>query len=123
VLRRLALLAVLAVAAFGLVQVLADDTDARVAAVENGDATLIDVRTQAEWDAGHADRAVHLPLAAVKRGARPDVPKDRTVLVYCRTGRRAAEAVRILEREGWTDVRNVGGLRDWQRAGGALASG
>ena len=112
----LALLALTAAACGG------EDTDPRVAAVDKGDATLIDVRTKKEWDTGHAEKAVLLPIEDVKRGARPEVAKDRTVLVYCRTGRRAAEVVKILEREGWKDVRNIGGLKDWERAGGELSS-
>ena len=97
------------------------DTDPRVQAVEDGKATLIDVRTEREWNGGHAEDAVLLPHEDVKRGARPDVAKDRTILVYCRSGRRAAEVATILERDGFTDVRNVGGLKDWERAGGRLA--
>jgi rhodanese-related sulfurtransferase len=91
-----------------------------VRAVAAGDATLLDVRTDEEWEAGHAAGAIHLPLADIQAGARPDVPKDAALYVYCRTGRRAGEAVQILERDGWTDVTNVGGLDDWERAGGAV---
>ena len=115
------LVTLLALSALALVACGGDDTDPRVRAVEDGDATLIDVRTQREWDGGHAKDAVLLPHEDVKRGARPDVAKDRTVLVYCRSGRRAAEVATILERDGFTDVRNVGGLKDWERAGGRLA--
>jgi rhodanese-related sulfurtransferase len=118
--RRL-LLTLLALAALALTACGEEDTDPRVRAVDKGDATLIDVRTQREWDGGHAKHAVLLPHEDVKRGARPDVAKDRTVLVYCRSGRRAAEVATILERDGWTDVRAIGGLKDWEQAGGELA--
>ena len=118
---RRALVTLLALTALVLTACGGDDTDPRVRAVENGDATLIDVRTQREWDGGHAKHAVLLPHEDVKRGARPDVAKDRMVLVYCRTGRRAAEVATILERDGWSDVRAIGGLKDWERAGGELA--
>lgn len=118
---RRALLVLLALAALALVACGGDDNDPRVRAVEDGKATLIDVRTKGEWDGGHAKRAVLLPHEDVKRGARPDVAKDRTVLLYCRTGRRAAAVATILEREGWKDVRVIGGLKDWERAGGELA--
>ena len=114
------LLALLVLAALALVACGGDDTDPRVRAVDDGKATLIDVRTEREWNAGHAAHAVLLPHEDVKRGARPDVAKDRTVLVYCRSGRKAAEVARILEREGWSDVRAIGGLRDWERAGGEI---
>ena len=118
---RHALLMLLALAALALTACGGDETDPRVRAVEDGEATLIDVRTQREWDGGHAEHAALLPHEDVKRRARPDVAKDRTVLVYCRSGRRAAEVATILERDGWTDVRAIGGLKDWEQAGGELA--
>ena len=117
---RRVLLLLFAIAALTVSACGGDDTDPRVRAVEDGEATLIDVRTQGEWNGGHARDAIHLPLDDVKDGVRPDVAKERPILVYCRTGRRAAEAMEILERDGFTDVRNVGGLKDWERAGGRL---
>ena len=118
---RRVLLLLFAIAAITVTACGGDDTDPRVRAVEDGEATLVDVRTEGEWNDGHARDAIHLPLDDVKDGARPDVAKDRPILVYCRTGRRAAEAAEILERDGFTDVRNIGGLDDWERAGGRLA--
>lgn len=95
---------------------------AAVKAVEAGDATLIDVRTQEEWDAGHAPQAEHFELARLEAGELPDVPKDATIYVYCRSGNRSGMAVEILERAGYTDVTNAGGLTDWQAAGGDVTS-
>ena len=94
---------------------------AAVRDVEDGDALLLDVRTDAEHKAGHAPGVTHLPLARVEDGARPDVPKDRAIYVYCRTGRRAAIAVDLLRKDGFTDVTNIGGLKDWEKAGGAVS--
>ncbi len=91
------------------------------AAVRDDDAVVLDVRTDEEHAAGHAPRAIHLPLAEIERGARPDVPKETKLFVYCRTGRRAGVAARILREAGFTDVTNIGGLRDWERAGGDVA--
>ena len=89
--------------------------------VEAGDAVLVDVRTAEEHAEGHAPEAVHLPLADIEAGERPDVAKDEPIFVYCRTGRRAQIAVDLLRRDGWTDVTNIGGLTDWQGAGGAVS--
>ncbi len=93
---------------------------AAVRDVEAGKATLLDVRTVAEHAEGHAPGAILLPLARIEDGARPDLPKGTKLAVYCRTGRRAEVAVRILRKAGFTDVTNIGGLRDWQAAGGAV---
>ena len=94
---------------------------AAVRDVTSGDALLLDVRTDAEHRAGHAPEATHLPLARIQDGARPDVPKDRRIYVYCRTGRRAAVAADLLRKDGFTDVTNIGGLADWKKAGGAVS--
>lgn len=99
--------------------------DLAATAVEHvtaGEATLLDVRTREEWDAGHAPQATRFELARLEAGELPDVPKDATIYVYCRTGNRATTAVEILEQAGYTDVTNVGGLTDWQAAGGDVTS-
>ena len=96
---------------------------AAVREVRTGVAGLLDVRTEKEHDAGHAEGALHIALADIEKGERPDVAKDARLYVYCRTGRRAAEAVALLRRDGWTDVVNVGGLDDWDRMGGERAAG
>lgn len=93
-----------------------------VDAVRAGDAVLLDVRSDREFAAGHAADVRHLDHADVLDGARPKLARDATIYVYCRSGRRAAEVERILERDGWTDVTSIGGLRDWQAAGGAVVS-
>ncbi len=90
--------------------------------VGDGKAVLLDVRSDREFAAGHAQDVRHLDHADVVKGARPKLAKDETIYVYCRSGGRAAEVVRVLEREGWTDVTNIGGLRDWQAAGGDVTS-
>lgn len=94
-----------------------------VAAVAGGSARLLDVRTREEWDAGHAASAELLPLARLQAGALPRLPKSTKVFVYCRSGRRAAIAVRILRSAGFDDVTNIGGLEQWRQAGGSLAGG
>ena len=99
----------------------AADAERAVREVEAGRAALLDVRTDEEWDAGRAAGAEHLPLADLEAGELPEAAKDATVFVYCRTGRRAAEAVKLLEAAGYEDVVNIGGLADWERAGGARA--
>ena len=92
-----------------------------VQAVEAGRAEVLDVRTDGERAAGHAEGSEHLPLAAIEAGEVPGVAKDAKLFVYCRTGRRAAEAVKLLRDAGYEDVTNIGGLADWDRAGGARA--
>ncbi len=100
----------------------ADEAKAAVADVRAGDAILLDVRTDREFAGGHAAGTRHFPHEEMVAGGRPKLPKDATIYVYCRSGNRSADAVRILRREGYDDVTNIGGLRDWQDAGGAVSA-
>ena len=96
------------------------ERSAAVREVESGAAALLDVRTEDERRQSFAPAAEHIPLDALREGERPDVARDARLYVYCRTGRRAAEAVELLRQDGWKDVVNLGGLDDWQRQGGRV---
>jgi rhodanese-related sulfurtransferase len=85
-----------------------------------GEASLLDVRRDDEWAAGHAVGATHWELARLEAGEFPDIPKDRPVFVHCAAGVRAEKAKEILEQNGWEHVTNIGGLKDWEDAGGLV---
>ena len=94
-----------------------DYTDPAVlkAALESGaeDFLLIDVRTPAEFQAGHIPGAELNPVAEI--GTRlPDVAKDFPVVVYCRSGNRSGQAAGILKRAGYTNVTDFGGISRWR---------
>jgi rhodanese-related sulfurtransferase/glyoxylase-like metal-dependent hydrolase (beta-lactamase superfamily II) len=75
---------------------------------------LIDVRTAAEWDQGHIDAALNLPLSQLA-GRFAEVPRDHDLVVYCTSGYRSSIATSLLRREGVGQVRNlVGGLAAWE---------
>jgi rhodanese-related sulfurtransferase len=69
---------------------------------------LLDVRTLREFEQGHIKGAQHLPVDDL-RFELDAVPKDRRVVVYCRSGYRAHLALRILRQNGFADVANVTG--------------
>lgn len=86
------------------------------------DAHLLDVREQAEWDAGHAPGAQHLPMHEVPARL-AEIPTDRDLVVVCRSGVRSAHVVRFLLSQGWSRVRNLdGGMHDWVAAGRPLVT-
>lgn len=89
------------------------------AAVEQG-AVLLDVRTKAEFMSGHAPLATNLDVQDIAKGSLPNVDKNTTVYVYCRSGNRSAQAKRLLENAGFTKVQDLGGLSDVQRLGASL---
>lgn len=86
--------------------------------MSNGSAlTVLDVRTEREWNAGHVKGAMH-----IHGGLLPDrfkeVPKDKPIAVICGSAYRASIAGSLLQREGYTDVCNVaGGMTAWKNAG------
>jgi NADPH-dependent 2,4-dienoyl-CoA reductase/sulfur reductase-like enzyme/rhodanese-related sulfurtransferase len=69
---------------------------------------VLDVRTAKEYAEGHVAGALHIPVDAL-RSSLGAVPRDRRVVVHCRSGFRAHLAVRILKGHGYTDVANVTG--------------
>lgn len=80
------------------------------------DTTLLDVREQDEWDAGHAPQALHIPMSQLA-GRLDDLPADNDVLVICRSGGRSARVTEYLNANGW-DARNVdGGMQSWAATG------
>lgn len=83
--------------------------------MDRGGAAVIDVREPGEFAAGHIEGAVNIPLGTIREGAMlaafPD--PERTLLVYCRSGRRSGIAGRILAAAGYKDVRNFGGVLQW----------
>lgn len=74
---------------------------------------LLDVRTQEEFDAGHIPGAVCLPNEDISASLPLPFDKDAEILVYCRSGRRSAEAAEKLAAMGYTNVADFGGIIDW----------
>lgn len=72
-------------------------------------ATVVDVRSEAEFRGGAYRDAINVPLAVL--ATRLDrIPRDRPVVLYCASGSRSAMAARILRKAGYADVSNAGGL-------------
>jgi phage shock protein E len=77
---------------------------------------IIDVRTAEEWNAGHIDGAVLIPHEQVgQRIGSVITDKSAPIAVYCRTGRRSGIAMETLQKIGYTDVVNYGGLEQAQQ--------
>ncbi len=76
---------------------------------------LLDVREEPEYLSGHAEDALLLPVDEITmETASALIPEKETpVMVYCRTGRRSAEAARKLEKLGYLEIYDLGGLVGW----------
>jgi rhodanese-related sulfurtransferase len=95
--------------------------------VANG-AVLIDIRDSAELGAtGKAAGALHIPRGSLEFKACPTSPTaekslstDKTVILHCASGGRAALAGKLLKDMGYEKVYNLGGFKDWVEAGGKV---
>ncbi|MCS5550003.1 MAG: rhodanese-like domain-containing protein [Gammaproteobacteria bacterium] len=75
--------------------------------------TIIDVRTENEWNSGHLESAVHLQLDVFSEGIEELVKdKNQKVYLYCRSGNRSGKAKKIMEGLGYANVVNAGGIGD-----------
>jgi tRNA 2-thiouridine synthesizing protein A len=75
------------------------------------------VRETSEWDDGHIDGALHLPM--FEAGARRDeLPEGRPVALVCAGGLRSSTVLSVLQRHGVANLHNVtGGMAAWVKAG------
>jgi rhodanese-related sulfurtransferase len=87
-----------------------------------GEVILVDVRTEAEFAAGAIAGAKFLPLHMLPL-AGDQLPTDKPVIFYCRSGARSAQACAFMTSKGYQNVFNLqGGVMGWARAGLALAA-
>jgi len=93
------------------------------AKLRDSGAFILDVREQSEWDQFHIPGATLIPLGSLSNQL-DKLPKDQTIVVYCRTGRRSAEGRDILLKAGFTNVTSMaGGATDWQSKGLPVETG
>lgn len=87
--------------------------------LKDGNIVVVDVREESEYAVGHLDKALPIPRGVLefKVGNFPELSdKSKTVLVYCRTGGRAALAAQTLEVLGYHNVLSInGGYEAWQK--------
>ena len=83
--------------------------------MDTQEVTVLDVREQDEFDAGHIPGALLLPVGSItKERAATVIPKtDSVVLVYCRSGNRSKTASKALADLGYSNVYEFGGINTW----------
>jgi rhodanese-related sulfurtransferase len=77
---------------------------------------LLDVRTPQEFNGGHIAGAVNIPLQSLPQRIN-ELPQDRSIVLYCRSGNRSRTAANMLAGAGYSDVYDLGGIIKWQRSG------
>ena len=86
------------------------------------DAQLVDVRSDMEWNDGHAPNAIHIPMEQIPaRFGELDLDSD--IYLICRSGGRSAQVGQWLEQNGIDTVNVSGGMIDWEHAGRPIVTG
>lgn len=92
--------------------------EALLAALKSGACALIDVREPNEFEAGHAAGAVNLPLSSFDP---EELPRDKPVVLICRSGARSLTALNRAREAGFADIRHFRrGTIGWANAGGEI---
>ena len=75
-------------------------------------ALLLDVRTPGEYAEKHIPDAVNIPVQELE-SRMAELPRDRPIVVYCRSGHRSARAATMLKTAGYTSVYDLGAMSNW----------
>lgn len=85
--------------------------------VQREKALIVDVREPDEWAEARIPGALHIPLGKIRERAH-EIPRDRPVILQCRSGNRSAGATQALLDLGYTNVQNLaGGIGEWAADG------
>ena len=78
---------------------------------------LLDVRTQEEYDDGFIENSILIPVAELESRL-SEIPSDKPIIVYCRSGSRSLQAAQILIKNNFNPVYNMlGGITEWVKSG------
>lgn len=86
--------------------------------IDSGNVQLVDVRTAGEYAEGHLPGALNIDVKedSFVQKAEQQLTKEKKVAVYCRSGRRSANAAGVLSERGYKVVNLLGGIQAWQKA-------
>jgi phage shock protein E len=84
---------------------------------QNEDVYVLDVREQNEYDEKHIPNVTLLPMSEIQNRL-DEIPKDKDVIVTCRSGNRSGQVTQFLQQNGFDNVHNMkGGIIAWEEAG------
>lgn len=83
--------------------------------VDSDGAVLMDVRSKEEYDAGHIEGAVLLPVDSINKESVSEkiISPKQPIIVYCRSGVRSSQAYKVLVDLGYTAVYDLGSIDNW----------
>ncbi|HEY8467345.1 MAG TPA: rhodanese-like domain-containing protein [Solirubrobacterales bacterium] len=86
------------------------------ALLQSGEAVVIDIRRDYEYEAGHVPGSRHIEINDVSANA-DSIPRDRTIVFYCRSGNRSGMPAEAFRQAGYEAYNMEGGLTAWVEAG------
>jgi rhodanese-related sulfurtransferase len=94
-------------------------TQDAAAKLKSGEAVIVDVREQDEWDEDHIPDAIHMSRGTIELDIEQKVPDTNAMIIcHCGGGGRGALATESLRKMGYKNVRNMaGGFKAWKAAG------
>jgi len=107
-----------------------DSLDQVKAAMAKKEAVLVDCREESEWDKGHIDGAVLVPLSWLREESKGDafaerlrekLPAKKILYIHCRSGGRALTAASMLRKQGYDARPLKAGFDDLRQAGFTVA--
>ena len=82
---------------------------------QNNGAIIVDVRSSQEYNEGHIPNAICIPNETIGEETINELPnKEQLILIYCRSGNRSKQAAAKLEKLGYTNLIEFGGIIDWK---------
>jgi phage shock protein E len=86
---------------------------------------IVDVRTPAEYAAGHIEGAINIDVEGADFNSQiASLDPSKTYALYCHSGRRSGIAMTTMQQAGFKSVYDLnGGIQDWQSSGGTLVTG
>ncbi len=89
-------------------------SDAKKIMDSGEDFNLIDVREMKEYKESHLKGSKLIPLDEIEKKIEKEIPnKDEKLLLYCRSGKRSQFACKVLDKLGYNNIYNIGGIMDW----------
>ena len=86
--------------------------------IDNGNVIIVDVREQYEYDEEHIEGALLLPLGEIESNVEKIIPdRQAVIIIYCRSGRRSADAAKKFVNLGYQNIYDMGGIIDWINKG------
>jgi rhodanese-related sulfurtransferase len=85
------------------------------------DSVLLDVREPEEWQAGHVEGAVHVPMNEIPART-GELSTDTDIVVVCKVGGRSAQVAAWLNYQGFRAYNLEGGMMTWAAAGRPMIS-